>query len=239
MLEYKETAELLVKAKTGDQQAKEVLLVSNTPLLKSILKRFYNKGVDYDDLFQLASMGFLKAIKNFDFSFNVKFSTYAVPMIMGEIKRFLRDDGYIKVSRSLKVLYNKIYKYIEQCKRAGDNEPKIEEIANYLCVSSEDVVLAMECVRKPVSLFEKSEDGNERSLDLIDKLIINDDAEEIVDKIVLKKILGELGEREKKIIMLRYFRDMTQGEVAKRLGVSQVQVSRLETKILEKIKKKF
>lgn len=238
MLEYKETAELLLKAKDGDQAAKEMLLVHNTPLLKSIIKRFYNKGVEYDDLFQLASMGFIKAIKNFNFSFNVKFSTYAVPMIMGEIKRFLRDDGYIKVSRSLKVLYNKIYKYVELCRKSA-NEPTIEEIAAYLSVSAEDVVLAMECVKMPVSLFEKSEEGNERSLNLIDKLVLNDTTDDTVDKIVLKSILSELNEREKKIIMLRYFRDMTQGEVAKVLGVSQVQVSRLESKILERIKKKF
>jgi RNA polymerase sporulation-specific sigma factor len=238
MLDYKETENFLKRAKEGDQEAKEALLIHNTPLLKSIIKRFYNKGVEYDDLFQLASMGFIKAIKNFDFSFNVKFSTYAVPMIMGEIKRFLRDDGYIKVSRSLKVLYNKIYKYAETCRKTG-KEPTIEEIALYLGVPPEDVVLAMECVRMPVSIFEKSEEGNERSLSLIDKFVLNDTTEEAIDKIVLKKILSELGKREKKIIMLRYFRDMTQGEVAKILGVSQVQVSRLETKILEKIKKKF
>lgn len=238
MLDYNQTEALLKRAKEGDSPAKEALLIHNTPLLKSIIKRFYNKGVEYDDLFQLASMGFIKAIKNFDFSFNVKFSTYAVPMIMGEIKRFLRDDGYIKVSRSLKVLYNKIYKYAETCRKAG-KEPTLEEIANNLSVSMEDIVLAMECVKMPVSLFEKSEEGNERSLNLIDKLIINDSTDDNVEKIVLKNILSELATREKKIIMLRYFRDMTQGEVAKILGVSQVQVSRLESKILEKIKKKF
>ncbi|MDD4002770.1 MAG: sigma-70 family RNA polymerase sigma factor [Clostridia bacterium] len=238
MLDYTQTAKLLLQAKEGNQQAKETLLVENTPLLKSIIKRFYNKGVEYDDLFQLASMGFIKAIKNFDFTYNVKFSTYAVPMITGEIKRFLRDDGYIKVSRSLKVLYNKIYKYLESCRNKG-GEPTIEEIASHLSVSSDDVILAMECVKMPISLFEKSDDGNERSLNLIDKLIINDNTEDTVEKIVLKTILSELTVREKKIIMLRYFRDMTQSEVAKILNVSQVQISRLETKILEKIKLRF
>ena len=238
MLDQKETAELLLRAKEGDCEAKEKLIVHNTPLLKSIIKRFCNKGVEYDDLFQLASMGFIKAIKNFNFSFNVKFSTYAVPMIAGEIKRFLRDDGYIKVSRSLKVLCNKIYKYAEIRRKAG-KEPTIEEIACHLKVSPEDVVLAMECVKMPLSLFEKSEEGNERSLSLIDKLTAGDSTEDTIDKIVLKNILSELSERERKIIMLRYFRDMTQGEVAKILGVSQVQISRLEAKILEKIKKRF
>lgn len=238
MLEYKETEKLLIKAKEGDLPAKEALIVHNTPLLKSIIKRFYNKGVEYDDLFQLASMGFIKAIKNFDFSFNVKFSTYAVPMITGEIKRFLRDDGYIKVSRSLKVLYNKIYKFIESQRKTG-KEPTLEEIAENLCVPIDDVVLAMECVKMPVSLFEKSEEGNERSLNLIDKIVTNDTTEDTIDKIVLKTILSKLNPREKKIILLRYFRDMTQGEVAKILGVSQVQISRLESKILQKIKKKF
>jgi RNA polymerase sporulation-specific sigma factor len=238
MLDYTQTAKLLLEAKEGNQQAKETLLVENTPLLKSIIKRFYNKGVEYDDLFQLASMGFIKAIKNFDFSYNVKFSTYAVPMITGEIKRFLRDDGYIKVSRSLKVLYNKIYKYLESCRNNGE-EPTIEQIASHLGVSTDDVILAMECVKMPISLFEKCDEGNERSLNLIDKLIISDDTEDTVDKIVLKSILSELTVREKKIIMLRYFRDMTQSEVAKILNVSQVQISRLETKILEKIKIRF
>ena len=238
MLDHNETAELLKRAKEGDAEAKEKLIVHNTPLLKSIIKRFCNKGVEYDDLFQLASMGFIKAIKNFNFSFNVKFSTYAVPMIAGEIKRFLRDDGYIKDSRSLKVLCNKIYKYAENRRKAG-KEPTVEEIASHLKVSSEDVILAMECVKMPLSLFEKSEEGNERSLSLIDKLGAADSTEDVIDKIVLKNILAELSERERKIIMLRYFRDMTQGEVARILGVSQVQISRLEAKILEKIRKKF
>lgn len=239
MLEHSQTLQLLKEAKAGDQHAKELLLIHNTPLLKSIIKRFYNKGVEYDDLFQLASMGLVKAINNFDFSYNVRFSTYAVPMIMGEIKRFLRDDGYIKVSRSLKTLYSKIYRYVEECRKNGQNSPHIEEIATYLSVTPEEVVLAMECVRSPVSLYEKSEEGNERSLSLIDKITINDSTDDNVEKIVLKGILSELGEREKKIIMLRYFRDMTQGQVSKILGVSQVQVSRLESKILEKIKKRF
>lgn len=238
MLDYNQTAKLLLLAKEGDQQAKETLLIENTPLLKSIIKRFYNKGIEYDDLFQLASMGFIKAIKNFDFSYNVKFSTYAVPMITGEIKRFLRDDGYIKVSRSLKVLYNKIYKYTESCRKKGI-EPTLEDIANNLQVSIEDIVLAMECVKLPVSLFEKSEEGNERSLNLVDKLVTNDETDDTIDKIVLKNILSKLSVREKKIIMLRYFRDMTQSEVAKVLNVSQVQISRLESKILKKMKKKF
>jgi RNA polymerase sporulation-specific sigma factor len=238
MLEHSQTTELLKRAKENDEESKEILLVHNTPLLKSIIKRFCNKGVDYDDLFQLASMGILKAIKNFNFDYNVKFSTYAVPMIMGEIKRFLRDDGYIKVSRSLKVLYNKVYKYVEQCKKEGKEEPKIDEIAGYLAVTPEEVALSMECVRAPISLFEKNPD-DDRSLSLIDKLATKDTTDDNIDKLVLKNILSELGDREKKIIMLRYFRDMTQGEVAKILGVSQVQVSRLESKILEKIKKKF
>lgn len=196
MLEYSETAKLLLLAKEGDQRAKETLLVENTPLLKSIIKRFYNKGVEYDDLFQLASMGFVKAIKNFDFNYNVKFSTYAVPMITGEIKRFLRDDGYIKVSRSLKALYNKIYRYLESCR--GRKEPTVEEIAGHLKVSTDDVILAMECVKMPVSLFEKSEEGNERSLNLIDKLASSDQTEDTIDKIVLKNMLSQLTVREKK-----------------------------------------
>lgn len=239
MLEHEETIELLKLAKEGNDEAKEKLLRHNTPLLKSIIKRFYNKGVEYDDLFQLASMGFLKAIRNFDFSFNVKFSTYAVPMIMGEVKRFLRDDGYIKVSRSLKTLYNKIYKFIDTCKRNGEVDYKIEEIAKHLDASQEDVLLAMECARNPISLYEKSEEGNDRSLSLIDRINLKDSTDDTVEKLVLKNILTQLNPREKKIIMLRYFRDMTQGQVAQLMGVSQVQISRLEAKILEKMRKKF
>ena len=235
MLTVQETAAFLREAQDGDAAAKEQLLTHNTPLIKSVIKRFCNKGVDYDDLFQLGSMGFLKAIKNFNFDFNVRFSTYAVPMILGEVKRYLRDDGYIKVSRSLKVLYNKVYKYVEECKKTGTHEPRVEEIAAHLDVPCEDIVLAMDCARSPVSLFEKSGDG-ERSMSLIDKVAVKDDSDDNVDKLMLKNAIGDLSEREKKIVMLRYFRDMTQGEVAAIMGVSQVQISRLESKILGKLR---
>ncbi|HEY8423603.1 MAG TPA: SigB/SigF/SigG family RNA polymerase sigma factor [Clostridia bacterium] len=238
MLEHNETIELIARAQKGDEEAKTKLLVHNAPLIKSIIRRYVNKGVDYDDLYQLGSMGFLKAIKNFDTSYNVKFSTYAVPMIAGEVKRFLRDDGYIKVSRTLKMLSNKINQYIEEYKKNHASDPTIEELAKKFNMDPQEIVFAMDSAKLPMSLYEKNEDPDSTSL--IDKISSqNENTDEILDKLILTDIINELSEREKKIIIMRYFRDKTQSEIAVMLGVSQVQVSRLESKIIQKIKNKF
>ncbi len=238
MLSFEETLTLIKEAKKGDNYSKEQLLLNNVLLIKSIVNRFRNKGVDYDDLYQLGCIGLLKAINNFDESFGVRFSTYAVPMILGEIKRFLRDDGEIKVSRLIKIQAIQINRFIESKQRENGIEPTIEEIATALNLKKEDVVFAMDSSKLPVSLYETVEDGEDKGQCLIDKIPSKHTEEDQIDKLYLKSLINSLEERERKIITLRYFRDKTQGEVAKILGVSQVQVSRLENKILEKLKNK-
>lgn len=237
MIEQNELLVLIKQAQNGSEKAKAKILSENSPLIKSVIRRFKNKGVEYEDLYQLGSIGFLKAIRNFSPDFNVKFSTYAVPMIAGEVKRFLRDDGYIKVSRSTKSLAAKIAYFTQLYKNEHQESPKIDEIAAAFGIESQDVVFAMDSGKFPVSIYDKPDD--EHSQSLLDKLAAEDSTEDNLDKILLKDMINKLNERERKIIVLRYFRDKTQSEVARVLKVSQVQVSRLETKILEKMKNEF
>lgn len=239
MLEHLETMALIEKAQQGDEQAKETLLHHNTPLLKSIIRHYCGKNVEYEDLFQISCVGFLKAINNFNTDYNVKFSTYAVPMIVGELKRYLRDDGYIKVSRALKTLSAKIGAFVESYKKEHMKEPSVEEIAKQFEIEPQEVIFAMESSQMPVSLYEKIDENDEKSQCLLDKVGTEDKTDDIIDKVMLRSVINELTPREKKIIVLRYFRDKTQSEIAAHLGVSQVQVSRLESKILDKIRKKF
>ena len=235
MLNQEELLDYIRQAKKGDEKAKEIIFTSNTPLIKSIIKRFKNKGVEYDDLYQIASIGFIKAINNFDESFNVKFSTYTVPMVIGEIKRYIRDNGAIKVARNLKILANKINKYIDEFQTKNNNPPKVEDLAKVFSVTEEEIVIAMDSTKMPLSIYDKFND-EEEGLELIDKITLDDTEDKIVDRLHVKNIIYTLSEREQKIIMLRFFRDKTQSEVAKTLGISQVQVSRLENKIIEKIR---
>ncbi len=236
MLSDSETLRHIRQAKNGDNFSKEILIKNNALLVKSIANRFRNKGVDYDDLFQLGSMGLLKAIYNFDESFCVKFSTYAVPMIIGEIKRFLRDDGEIKISRIIKYNAYKISRFTEEYQLKYSKEPTIEEIANNLSISLEDVVLALDSSKMTVSLYETTVDSEEKIQSLIDKIPSNETEDLRVESIYVKHLISKLSEREQTLVILRYFRDKTQGEVSKILGVSQVQVSRLENKIMKKLK---
>ena len=236
MLSIEDTLLHIRKAKTGSNESKSILIENNILLVKSIVNHFKNKGVEYDDLVQIGSLGLLKAIYNFNESYEVKFSTYAVPLIIGEIKRFLRDDGEIKVSRHIKYNAYKINKYVEEYQRINGVDPTIEEISNSLQILVDDVILAINSSKIIVSLYEAVDDGNEKSQELIDKIPSKEGEDDIVTKIYVKNLLNNLNEREKKIIILRYFRDKTQGEVAKILGVSQVQISRLENKILERLK---
>lgn len=238
MLSFEETIFHIRKAKLGDNESKEILIKNNVLLIKSIVNRFRNKGVDYDDLFQLGSVGLLKAIYNFDEKFGVRFSTYAVPMIIGEIKRFLRDDGEIKVSRIIKMQAINISRFIENYLKEKGVEPTVEEISKGLNIDKEEVVFAIDSTKLTVSLYEKVNDGEDKSQTLIDKIPSNFTEDDYVDKLFLKNLISKLTLREQQIIHLRYFKDKTQGEVAKILGVSQVQVSRLETKILTKLKSK-
>ena len=231
-----ETLKFLKLAKNGDEYAKEKLLQGNFPLIKSIVKTYQNKGVDYDDLYQIGCMGFLKAINNFDESFGVKFSTYAVPMISGEIKRFLRDDGSIKVSRAIKTLWLKIKAFIDECEKMGKDTPSIEQLAEKFEVETADIVYAMDASRMIVSLDAQIDENSNNSQSVIDRVIVDDRSDFVIDNILLKQAINELSDREKKIILLRYYRSKTQSEVANILGISQVQVSRLETKIIEKLK---
>ena len=238
MLNQEELLDYIRKAKLGDEEAKEKIFTENEPLIKSIIRRFKNKGVEYDDLFQIASMGFVKAIYNFNESFGVKFSTYTVPMVIGEIKRYMRDNGAIKVSRTIKILANKINRYIDDYSGKHSDSPSIELLSKEFNVTQEEVVIALDSCKMPLSIFDKFDD-DEEGQELIEKIPYSDNEDSTLDKIHLFNIIDNLNEREKKIIIMRYFRDKTQNEIAENLGVSQVQVSRLENKIIEKIRENF
>ena len=238
-LTQEETLRLAIEAKNGNEEAKEKILMGNFPLIKSVIKKYVNRGVDYDDLYQIGCVGFLKAIKNFDPKFDVKFTTYAVPMIAGEVKRYLRDDGDIKISRAIKTLSYKLKTYIETYKKDHDEEPSINHLEKEFDVSREEIVCALESSKPMVSLYAKIDEGSNESVHVIDKLAIDDNSDVMLDHLLLKHAISELEERDKKIILLRYFRGKTQSEVAGMLGVSQVQVSRIEAKIIEKFKNRL
>ena len=232
MLEHQATLELLKKAQAGDDGAKEKLIEENVPLIKSIVKRFKGR-LEYDDLMQLGAIGFIKAMQNFDVEYGVRFSTYAVPMISGEIKRFLRDDGAIKVSRWTKSLAQKISAYIDEKLKNGETEPTVEQLATAFDVDAQEIVFAMDAQHYLLSLSATVGDDD---LELGDKIATEECEDENIDKMLLKDLIEDLPQREKKVIVLRYFRDKTQSEIAKELGVSQVQVSRIENKVLQKLK---
>ena len=236
MLTVEETSELLKKAQQGDDEAKTALLQHNLPLIKSIVRRYQNKQIEYDDLIELGTLGLIKAINNYKHEFGVRFSTYAVPMIAGEIKRFIRDNGAIKVSRSLKAQNKLANDFIERYRQTHENEPSIKEVAEYLHVDETEVVFIMDSSKYPVSIYaETEEDG----LSLADKLASKENQDDYIEKVVLREIIDKFDDRDKKIIYLRYYHDKTQSEIARFLGVSQVQVSRLEAKILERIRKEM
>lgn len=239
MLDDKSTIEYIRQAKTGDAQAKESLVSHNVSLIKCIVKRYLGKGVDYDDLFQIGCMGFLKAIGGFDESFGVKFSTYAVPMIAGEIKRFMRDDGAVKVSRAMKQTAKEMNAFIEAYTLEHGKQPAVCEIAKRFGMDEAETVFVMGSSKMPISLYGSADykDGKER--ELIETLPASDDQEEWLDRLLLKGAIEGLEERDKKIIVLRYFRDMTQSEVAEKVGVSQVQVSRIENRIIKEFRKQL
>ena len=237
MLDHEETMRLISEAQQGDEKAKSTLLAENMPLIKSIIRRYRNTVIEYDDLIQLGSLGLYKAMMNFNPAFNVRFSTYAVPMISGEIKRQIRDDGPVKVSRSTKTLAILINKYADQFRGEQGREPTIDEIASHFKIDRYEVVFTMDSTHMPVSLYEKYDDDSGSYL--IDNIKTVDKTEELIDHIMLKDLINKLDERHKKIILLRYYRDKTQSEVAEILGISQVQVSRLESKILAALKEKL
>lgn len=239
MLSFEQTNELLLAAKQGDISAKTRLITENDKLIRSIVKRYSGKGEAYDDLYQIACVGFLKAINNFDLSFGVRFSTYLVPMLVGEIKRHLRDDGMIKVSRVIKTQRQKINRFMERYRDEHmGNSPTLDEVCVALNMEKSDVIIAIDSGRMPVSLFERQEE-DEEGTELIDKISSGDDENKMVDKIMLRGMIDELSLREQKIVLLRFFRDKTQSETAKSIGVSQVQVSRIESRIIKQLKEKL
>ena len=235
MLDNDTTLHLLSLAKNGDNDAKNMLIEENSPLVKSIVRRYKNKGVEYDDLFQLGCLGFAKAINNFDVSFGVKFSTYAVPMIAGEIKRFLRDDGSVKVSRSTKTLYYSIQKYLEQQEQQGLPTPTPREIAKHFEIDESELMFVMESAKMPLSIYDSVGKDDSSSI-ILDKLSQGDTTDELISKITIYDLLSTLDDKDRKLLVLRYFRDKTQTEVAEMLGVSQVQISRRESKLLSRLK---
>lgn len=235
MQSFEQNIELIKQAQAGDERAKELLIEQNYPLVKSIIRRYCNKGVDYEDLFQLGCVGFVKAINNFDVNFDVKFSTYAVPMIAGEVKRFLRDDGYIKVSRAIKSLGLQIKQYLKAEQDKGV-EPDIDTIAKHFGIDPQEVVFAMDASKYPVSIFAPLEHDSEDGATIAERIEDSTSAQDNLDHFVLKQLIKGLDERARKIIILRYYHDKTQTEVAKIMGVSQVQVSRMENKILQNFK---
>ncbi|MEW9669669.1 RNA polymerase sporulation sigma factor SigF [Ammoniphilus sp. 3BR4] len=234
-LSDEEVKRLIEASQNGDQEAREKLVNCNIRLVWSVVQRFLNRGYEADDLFQIGCIGLLKAVDKFDLSYDVKFSTYAVPMIIGEIQRFLRDDGTLKVSRSLKEMANKVRRAKDDLSKKIGRIPTIVEIADELGVTPEEVVFAQEANRAPSSIHETVFENDGDPITLMDQISDSDEGKWF-DKIALKEAINKLSERERLIVFLRYFRDQTQSEVAERLGISQVQVSRLEKKILKMIK---
>jgi RNA polymerase sporulation-specific sigma factor len=226
-----EVKELIKQSQDGDQSARDLIVQKNMRLVWSVVQRFLNRGYEPDDLFQIGSIGLLKSVDKFDLSYDVKFSTYAVPMIIGEIQRFIRDDGTVKVSRSLKEMGNKIRKAKDELSKKFGRVPTVSELAEHLEYSVEEVIMAQEASRAPSSIHETVYENDGDPITLLDQIADNSD-NKWFDKIALKEAIRELDDRERLIVYLRYYKDQTQSEVADRLGISQVQVSRLEKKIL-------
>ena len=231
------TIALIRKSHDGDEEARAQLVEENVGLIWCVVRRFLGRGVESEDLFQIGSIGLLKAIDKFDFAFDVKFSTYAVPMISGEIQRFLRDDGIIKVSRSLKEMAYKAFLAREKLQERLNRAPTLEELANDMGVEKEELTMAMEASSEVESLYKPvyQKDGNE--VPLLEKLEERECQEErVLNRMLLSQLLDELGKEERQLIYLRYFSNKTQTEIGQELGISQVQVSRMEKKILKRMR---
>ncbi len=239
VLKEAEKMELLTRIKNGDTKAREELINGNLRLVLSVIQRFATRGENPDDLFQVGCIGLMKAIDNFSTEFGVKFSTYAVPMIMGELRRYLRDSGSVRVSRSMRDLAYKAMQAREKLTNENLQEPTIEQIAKEIDARREDVVIALEAVSEPISLYEPvySESGD--TIYMMDQISDKQDDTDWLQELALKDAIRALDDREKHILSLRFFRGKTQVEVATEIGISQAQVSRLEKGALTKIKKKL
>ncbi|MDC3413105.1 RNA polymerase sporulation sigma factor SigF [Aquibacillus sp. 3ASR75-11] len=236
-LTNEQVKQYIYQSQQGDQQARDLLVEKNVRLVWSVVQRFINRGYDPDDLFQIGCIGLLKSIDKFDLSYDVRFSTYAVPMIIGEIQRFIRDDGSVKVSRSLKEVGNKIRKKKDEVTKKLGRSPTINELAEEMDLSPEEIVHAQEAAKLPHSIHETVYENDGDPITLLDQ--IADQDTKWFDKIALQEAIRNLEERERLIVYLRYYKDQTQSEVAERLGISQVQVSRLEKKILHYMKEQI
>ncbi len=237
VLPEKEKMRLLKLVKEGDQKARDQLIQGNLRLVLSVIQKFTNRGESLDDLFQIGCIGLIKSIDNFDISQNVRFSTYAVPMIIGEIRRYLRDNSSVRISRSMRDIAYKAIQIKERMINENNKEPTIEEIAQEMEVPSENIVLALESIVEPVSLYEPVfSDGND-TVYVMDQIGDKNDDSNWLDEIALKQSIKDLNKREKQILSLRFLKGKTQMEVASEIGISQAQVSRLEKGAMKKVKK--
>ena len=237
VLPEKEKQALLKEAQKGNKKAREDLISGNLRLVLSVIQRFTNRGENLDDLFQVGCIGLIKAIDNFDTNHDVRFSTYAVPMIIGEVRRYLRDNNPIRVSRSLRDTAYHAMQIKERLSNEKGYEPTVEEIAKEMDLKKEDVVIALEAVVDPVSFYEPVYSNGGDTIFLMDQIGSNESDSDWVNEIVLKESIKNLPEREKKILSMRFMRGMTQTEVANEIGISQAQVSRLEKNAIDSIKK--
>lgn len=231
------TLALIGRAHQGDKEARDTLFEENTGLIYSVVRRFLGRGVEMEDLFQIGSIGLLKAVDKFDPAFEVKFSTYAIPMILGELKHFFRDDGMIKVSRSIKENQHRVYLAREKIEKELGREPSFKEIAEMLGMPPEEVAMTMDSAAEVESLYRTVYQSEGTDISLIDKIPEKENAEEhLLNRIFLEEILGKLESSDRKLLYMRYFQDQTQTQIAEQLGVSQVQVSRMEKRILKKLR---
>lgn len=234
------TMELLLRAKNGDKEAGEQLVQENLGLVGSVVRRFENRGYDREDLFQIGAIGLMKAIEKFDFSYEVRFSTYAVPLVAGEIRRFLRDDGMMKVSRSIKESGWRVKQSREKLEQELGRSVTLQEISDDTGLSEEEIALAMDASEEVASIYQTIYQSDGSELYLVDKMA--DDApqeEQLLNRITIEQLIGKLEPKEQKLITLRYFEGRTQSLVADTMGMTQVQVSRMEKKILHKMRLMF
>lgn len=231
-----DNAALIERVREGDKQAENMMVEENMGLVYSIVRRFTNRGYETEDLTQIGAIGLIKAVKKFNPEFNVQFSTYAVPMITGEIKRFLRDDGAVKISRSLKENAMKGWRSEELLRRRLNREPTIKEISEECGIDAESLIEAFEAAAPPESIYGSIYDNGEKEIHLLDVIAGEEIEDSVINKVMIDDILSRLAPREKEIILLRYFRGKTQSEIAKVIGVSQVQISRIEKKAIVRIR---
>lgn len=233
-----DNAALLERVRCGDKRAENLMVEQNMGLVYSIVKRFSGRGYEAEDLTQIGAIGLIKAVKKFNPEFNVQFSTYAVPMITGEIKRFMRDDGAIKISRTLKESAMKGWRAEEILRRRLNREPTISEISEECGICTENLIEAFDAAAPPESIYESIYSGGDKEIKVVDTIAGEEIEDSVINKVLLDDILKKLKPREKQILILRYFKGKTQSEIAKIIGVSQVQISRIEKKAIERVRKK-